>query len=127
MAQLVRCYFRETGVAAADDSFKVGTAFEFALDVEFTDAEISIAGSFRVMVGVKNFNTNAIFIPAPVAPAPVHNTPAVIAAPRNQTLVYTIPAASGAAGEFLDAKAALVIGATGQDTDIGEATCVIIP
>lgn len=127
MAQLVRCYFRETGVGAADDSFKVGTAFELALDVEFTDTEINIGGQFRVMVGVRNFNTNAFFIPAPVAPAPAHNAPAVIVAPRNQTLVYTIPPNSGATGEFLDAKAALVIGATGQDTDIGEATCVIIP
>jgi hypothetical protein len=127
MAQLVRCYFRETGVGAADDSFKVGTAFELALDVEFTDSEIAIGGAFRVMVGVKNFNTSAVFIPAPVAPAPANNTQAVIVAPRNQTFVYTIPANSGATGEFLDAKAALVIGATGQDTDISDATCVIIP
>jgi hypothetical protein len=127
MAQLVRCYFRETGIPAADDSFKVGTAFELALDVEFTDAEIAIGGLFRVMVGVKNFNTNAFFIPAPVAPAPAHNTPSVIVAPRNQTFVYTIPAGSGATGEFLDANTALVIGATGQDTDIDGCTCVIIP
>jgi len=127
MAQLVRSYFRETGVAAADVSFKATDDFEFALDVEFTDAEISIGGQFRVMVAVKNFNTNVVIIPAPVAPAPVHNTAAVIVAPRNQTFAYTVPAGTGAEGEFLDGKAALVIGATGQDTDIGEASCVIIP
>ena len=127
MAQLVRCYFRETGVAAADDSFKVGTAFQLALDVEFTDAETALGGQFRVMVGVKNFNTNVVIIPANVAPAPAHNTGAVIAAPRNQTFAYTIPAGTGAAGQFLDAHIALVIGVTGQDTDICDTSCVIIP
>jgi hypothetical protein len=127
MAQLVRCYFRETGVAAADDSFPEGTAFEFALDVEFTNAEIALGGAFRVMVAVKNFNTNVVTIPAPVAPAPAHNTAAVIVAPRNQTIAYTIPANTGLAGEFLNAHTALVIGATGQDTDICETSCVIIP
>lgn len=127
MAQLTRCYFRETTVAAADVSFQEGNAFEFALDVEFTNAEIAVGGAFRVMVAVKNFNTNVVTIPAPVAPAPAHNTPAVIAASRNQTFVYTIPADTGLAGEFLDAHTALVVGATGQDTDICGTSCVIIP
>jgi hypothetical protein len=127
MAQLVRCYFRETGVGAADESFKVNTAFELALDVEFTDVDTSSGGAFRVMVGVKNYNTNAVFIPAPLAPAPAHNTQGVMAVPRNQTFVYTIPANKGKIGEFLDAHIALVAGVTGQGTNIGETSCVIIP
>lgn len=127
MAQLVRCYFRQTGVAAEDVSFQAGTAFEYALDVEFTNAELALAGAFRILLGVKNFNTNVVLIPAPVGGAPAHNTPAVIAGSRNQTFVYTIPAATGAAGQFLDAHGAVVIGALGQDADIGEASCVITP
>ena len=127
MAQLVRCYFRETGVTAADESFQNGTAFELALDVEFTDAEIALAADFTIMVKVKNNNTNVVTIPLPVAGTPAHNTAAVIAAPRNQTFAYTVPAGTGATGQFLDAHVSLVIGVTGQDTDICEATCVIIP
>jgi hypothetical protein len=131
MAQLVRCYFRQggagAGAAAEDVTFQAGTAFQLALDVEFTNAEIAVGGTFRVMVGVKNFNTNVAFIPVNVGPAPAHNTPAGIAGSRNQTFAYTIPAGSGAAGQFLNANAALVVGAIGQDGDIGEATCVIVP
>lgn len=127
MAELVRCYFKETGVGAADSSFREGDAFELALDVEFTDTEIASGTDFRVMVAVKNFNTNVVIIPANVAPAPAHNTPDNIVAPRNQTLVYTIPALTGVAGEFLDAHVGLVIGVTGQGTDICETSCVIIP
>ena len=127
MAQLVRCYFKETGIAAADVSFKVGTAFEFALDAEFTDAEIALGADFRIMVAVKNFNTNVVIIPAPVAGTPANNTKADVVAPRNTTFAYTIPANTGLVGQFLDAHTALVIGNSGQDTDICETSCVIIP
>ena len=127
MAQLVRCYFRETGVTAADESFQNGTAFELALDVEFTDAEIALAADFTIMVKVKNNNTNVVTIPLPVAGTPAHNTATNVVAPRNQTFAYTIPAALASTGQFLDAHVALVIGASGQDTDICSTTCVIIP
>jgi hypothetical protein len=127
MAQLVRCYFREQGFTAADVSFQAGTAFEFALDVEFTQAEIDIGGQFRVYVRVKNFDTNVVITPAPVTTAPANGVASTVAAPRNQTFAYTVPNNAAAVGQFLDAKAALVVGAAGQDADIGEASCVIIP
>lgn len=127
MAQLVRCYFREAGVTAADESFQDGTAFELALDVEFTDAEIANAANFTIMVKVVNNNTGVVTIPDPVAGTPAHNTPTDAVAPRNQTFAYAIPAGTGATGEFLDAHLALVLGATGQGTNICSTACVIIP
>jgi hypothetical protein len=129
MAQLVRVYFRNTGVPASDQSFPAGAAFELALDVEFSGAEIGAGGLFRIIVTVRNFNTAVVITPAPIAPAPVSNTPVAIVAPVNQTFVYTIPAGTGVVGEFLEASVALVTGAVAYNpqTDVGFTQCVILP
>lgn len=128
MANLARVYFNNVGSSVADESFPAGTVFQLSVDREASTAELAAGTLFQVRVRVTNTNGGGSIVPLPVGAAPASGAVVPTVAPARNTFSYTVPAGTGAAGDFLIGFAALIVGAPGfeQEVDIGLAECVII-
>ena len=117
MADLVRVWTADPGIALTNRSVPAGSAFEVVLNVEAESGEFALGAQYSAGAVAINRTTGAVSGPlAAVAGSPAYGAvanmgPATLWDPELDEFRYTVPDTFGDANDLIEAIAFITVGA----------------